>query len=217
MFGNAEWITWVNDLKSKEMEANPHTMEKQHSNLAWLLQTTEVKIMREVWQGLHDAGIVFLSVHDEVIVKAKDIADAELIFSNVLSKYFRYYKLSSKHPTTEPQAISGSLIQDEVILPSIEKNANNSLKIGNHSGFPPLTDNRVNLDEILRYMETIPEPSGPVRFAGGITITEPMQYINNQYQALKSANGNPTASTPYELLKQIVELCKYQKLAENAA
>ena len=216
MFGNAEWITWVNDLKSKEMEANPHTMEKQHSNLAWLLQTTEVKIMREVWQGLHDAGIVFLSVHDEVIVKAKDIADAELIFSNVLSKYFRYYKLCPKYPTTEPQAISSSLIADGAILPSIGETADNSLKIGNNASFPPLTDNRVNLDEIMRYMETIPEPSGPVRFAGGITITEPMQYINYQYQALKSTNGNPTASAPYELLKRIVELCKYQKLAENA-
>jgi hypothetical protein len=57
----------------------------------------------------------------------------------------------------------------------------------------------------------------PVRFAGGITITEPMQYINYQYQALKSTNGNPTASAPYELLKRIVELCKYQNLAKNAA
>jgi hypothetical protein len=173
--------------------------------------------MRQVWQGLHDAGIVFLSVHDEVIVKAKDIAEAELIFSNVLFKYLSYYKLCSKHPTTEPQAISGSLIPDEVILPSIGETAVNSLKIGNNSSFPPLTDNRVNLDEIKRYMETIPEPSGPVRFAGGITITEPMQYINYQYQALKSTNGNPTASAPYELLKRIVELCKYQNLAKNAA
>jgi len=216
MFGDADWITWVNDFKSHELPPNPHTMEKRHSNLAFMLQRAEVKIMREVWQGLHDAGIVFLSVHDEVIVKAKDIAEAELIFSNVLSKYFRYYKLCSKHPTTEPQAISGSLIPDEVILPSIGETAVNSLKIGNHSGFPPLTDNRVNLDEIMRYMETIPEPSGPVQFAGGITITEPMQYINYQYQALKSNNGYPTASAPYELLKGITELCKYQKLAENA-
>jgi hypothetical protein len=216
MFGNASWINWINEFKSKPLKANPHTMEKQHSNLAWLLQTTEVKIMREVWQGLHDAGIVFLSVHDEVIVKTKHIADAELIFSNILSKYFRYYKLCSKHPTTEPQAISSSLIADGELLPSTGETAVNSLKIGNNASFPPLTDNRVNLDEILRYMETIPEPSGPVRFAGGITITEPMQYINYQYQALKSTNGNPTASAPYELLKRIVELCKYQKLTENA-
>ena len=216
MFGNAEWIKWVNELKSKEMEANPHTMEKQHSNLAWLLQTTEVTIMRQVWQGLHDAGIVFLSVHDEVIVKAKDIAEAELIFSNVLSKYFRYYKLCAKKPTTEPQAISGSLIADAELLPSTGETAVNSLKIGNNASFPPLTDYRVNLDELLRYMGTIPEPSGPVRLAGGITITEPLQYINYQYQALKSTNGRTTASAPYELLKGITELCKYQKLAENA-
>jgi hypothetical protein len=216
MFGDADWITWVNDYKQSDEPNNPHTKTKPHSNIAWLLQKTEVKIMREVWQGLHDAGIIFLSVHDEVIVKAKHIADAELIFSNVLSKYFRYYKLCSKHPTTEPQAISSSLIADGELLPSTGETAVNSLKIGNNASFPPLTDNRVNLDEILRYMETIPEPSGPVRFAGGITITEPMQYINYQYQALKSTNGNPTASAPYELLKRIVELCKYQNLTENA-
>jgi hypothetical protein len=216
MFGNAEWITWVNDFKSQELPPNPHTMEKPHSNLAFMLQRAEVEIMRQVWKELHDAGIIFLSVHDEVIVKAKDIADAELIFSNVLSKHFSYYKLCAKKPTTEPQAISGSLIADAELLPSTGETAVNSLKIGNNASFPPLTDYRVNLDELLRYMGTIPEPSGPVRLAGGITISEPLQYINYQYQALKSTNGRTTASAPYELLKGITELCKYQKLTENA-
>lgn len=96
MFGNANWINWINDFKSRPMVENPHSLEKQHSNLAWLLQTTEVKIMQEVWQALIDAEIVFLSVHDEVIVKAKDEGRAKIIFSNILAKHFKYYKLNSK-------------------------------------------------------------------------------------------------------------------------
>jgi hypothetical protein len=96
MFGNANWINWINDFKSRPMAENPHSLEKQHSNLAWLLQTTEVKIMQEVWQALIDAKIVFLSVHDEVIVKAKDEGRAKTIFSNILAKHFKYYKLNSK-------------------------------------------------------------------------------------------------------------------------
>lgn len=96
IFGNANWINWINDYKSRPMEANPHTQDKQHSNLAWLLQTTEVKIMREVWQGLVDANIVFLSVHDEIIVKIRESQKAEAIFNNILSKHFKFFKLNSK-------------------------------------------------------------------------------------------------------------------------
>jgi len=96
MFGNANWIKWINDFKSKPLEENPHSLEKQHSNLAWLLQTTEVNIMREVWQGLVDAQVIFLSVHDEVIVKAREAGKAEGIFNSVMQKHFKYFKLNSK-------------------------------------------------------------------------------------------------------------------------
>jgi hypothetical protein len=96
LFGNTNWINWINDYKSKPLKANPHSQEKQHSNLAWLLQTTEVKIMRQVWHELIQANIVFLSVHDEVIVKARDVDKAEEIFRYILSKHFRYFQLNSK-------------------------------------------------------------------------------------------------------------------------
>lgn len=112
MFGNANWIKWINEFKSKPLEANPHSLEKQHSNLAWLLQTTEVKIMREVWQGLIDAKVVFLSVHDEVIVKAREAQKAEEIFNSVLSKHFKYYKLNSKGETPikrQTESIKGAI------------------------------------------------------------------------------------------------------------
>lgn len=96
LFGNANWINWINEIKSKPLEANPRSQKKQHSNLAWLLQTSEVKIMREVWQGLVNANIFFLSVHDEVIIKVIDAKKAEEIFNNVLTKHFKFYKLNSK-------------------------------------------------------------------------------------------------------------------------
>jgi hypothetical protein len=96
MFGNANWITWINEFKSKPFEANPHTLEKNHSNLAWLLQRSEVQLMRKVWERLLSHGIKFLSVHDEVIVKTKDHEKALKIIQDVLSKDLTFFKLSNK-------------------------------------------------------------------------------------------------------------------------
>ena len=122
MFGNANWINWINEFKSKPLEANPHSLEKQHSNLAWLLQTTEVRIMREVWQGLVNAKIVFLSVHDEVIVKAREVQKAEEIFKNVLSKHFKYYKLNSKGETSKKRPIESIQTKSEMVqVPEVKK------------------------------------------------------------------------------------------------
>lgn len=100
MFGNANWITWINEFKSKPFEANPNTLEKNHSNLAWLLQRSEVQLMRKVWERLLSHGIKFLSVHDEVIVKTKDHEKALKIFQDVLSKHLTFFKLS-KHETRD--------------------------------------------------------------------------------------------------------------------
>ncbi len=95
MFGTADWITWINEYKRSEVNENPHKY-KRHSNLAWKLQTTEVKIMQKVWKALNDAGIVFLSVHDEVIVKQSERHIAESLFRRVLDSEFTFYKLNVK-------------------------------------------------------------------------------------------------------------------------
>jgi hypothetical protein len=95
-FGDANWITWINEFKSKPFEPNPNTLEKNHSNLAWLLQTSEVQLMRKVWHQLLNHGIKFLSVHDEVIIKATDHQKALEIFQDVLSKELTFFKLSDK-------------------------------------------------------------------------------------------------------------------------
>lgn len=104
MFGSVNWINWVNQYKSEPEKSNPHTVEKEHSNLAWVLQNTEVEVMRKVWVKLLENKIPFLSVHDEIIIKQRDKEQAEQIFRNVLNVEFEYYKLNSKTITEPEQA-----------------------------------------------------------------------------------------------------------------
>ena len=86
LFGHSKWITWINEFKSSPEPLNPHTSIKPHSNLAWLLQTTEVKLMQEVWNDLNNAGIPFLTVHDEIIVKNTNLPIAEMIMREKLKQ-----------------------------------------------------------------------------------------------------------------------------------
>jgi len=94
MFGEANWITWINDYKSRKEPLN--RSDKVHSNLAWLLQNTEVQTMRKVWKLLIDAGIIFCSVHDEIIVPAKDCIIAQELMSSVLKETFTHFKINVK-------------------------------------------------------------------------------------------------------------------------
>ena len=103
MFGESSWITWINEFKSKPLPANPHSQAKPHSNLAWLLQNTEVKLMRKVWQILYLNNIPFLSVHDEIICRLEDAPKTETIFRNVLQKEFSTFKLNRTAPPTAPE------------------------------------------------------------------------------------------------------------------
>ena len=97
-FGNADWIQWINDFKSKPLHSNPNTEEKEHSNLAWLLQTTEVKLMRKIWEALIKADIIFLTVHDEIIVRQSDQEETYSIMSRILSQEFRFFRINiNKH------------------------------------------------------------------------------------------------------------------------
>lgn len=103
MFGKATWITWINEFKTKPLPENPHNRQKPHSNLAWLLQKTEVKVMRRVWGFLATSNIPFLSVHDEIIVQTEHSQTAETIFRRILQKEFKYFKLNCTRPKEEPE------------------------------------------------------------------------------------------------------------------
>ena len=96
LFGAANWITWINDFKSLKLEQNPQNDNKRHNNLAWALQTMEVRTMRKVWQGLKSANIGFLSVHDEITVQSSKADQAEQIFKAVLDTDLPGYKLNRK-------------------------------------------------------------------------------------------------------------------------
>jgi hypothetical protein len=96
MFGNSNWIKWVNEVKSISITQNPNSNKKPHSNLAWLLQTTEVTIMRSIWQKLIDNDIIFLSVHDEVIVRESDADEVYRIMIDELKLHFNTFKVNVK-------------------------------------------------------------------------------------------------------------------------
>jgi len=102
IFGSSNWIMWVNDFKQKTLINNPHTIEKEYSNIAWLLQNTEVRLMFKVWKNLVKRNILFLSVHDEIIIRDCDYNSASIIFNEVLNKEFTYYKINGNIPKSIP-------------------------------------------------------------------------------------------------------------------
>lgn len=116
MFGNSNWITWINEIKNKPFNENPHTLEKNHSNLAYILQISEVNIMTEVWCNLLDNEIKFISVHDEIIIKQSDNYKAKEIFSHVLSKYLSYFRLSDKLSSDKKQANNSEVKAEKKLL-----------------------------------------------------------------------------------------------------
>lgn len=93
-FGNSRWIEWINYYKRYEEPGNPHGKFKQYSNLAWLLQTEEVALMKRVWLQLIKHNIDFLSVHDEIIIKQRNAGLAYCIIKAELDKVFSYYRLN---------------------------------------------------------------------------------------------------------------------------
>ncbi len=102
IFGRSNWIEWINWYKSIEEPRNDHR-QKKHTNLAWLLQSSEVTVMKKVWRKLIDQNVAFLSIHDEIIVKESDIKAAEMIFSEVMEADFQYFKLNTKFkPAPDP-------------------------------------------------------------------------------------------------------------------
>jgi hypothetical protein len=171
MFGNANWIEWINDFKRQPFKANPHTLEKSHSNLAWLLQTTEVAIMSKVWHELALYNIKFLSVHDEIIVPRSDLPISRKIFDNILSAEFNYYKLNSKHPDAEVEAIP---------LKTFE-------------GIP--NDWNQEIEDIKEIIHAYQWPSS-IKLREGGTIINLSKFIESHMEIVKTNNGNK-AYLPY--------------------
>jgi hypothetical protein len=60
--------------------------------LAWLLQSTEVALLRKAWHNFILAGIPFLTFHGKVIVLQTEQQQAFSIFSSVLANLFVFSK-----------------------------------------------------------------------------------------------------------------------------
>ena len=112
MFGFSIWIKWVNDVKSFVLQQNPNSKTKPHSNLAWLLQTTEVKIMRSIWQKLIDNDILFLTVHDEVIVRISDEDETYTIMVDELKFHFNTFKVNVKK--NDENFLNNDVLKDKI-------------------------------------------------------------------------------------------------------
>jgi hypothetical protein len=103
VFGDSNWVQWINDIKSKPLLLNPHTTIKEHSNLAWLMQSKEVNILSKAWKSLVEFDIPFLTVHDEIIMQKSDFIKTKEILSLALSLEFPYFKLNSDYDPINEQ------------------------------------------------------------------------------------------------------------------
>jgi hypothetical protein len=94
--GDSGWVTWINNYKSVTESRNPHKEDK-HTNLAWLLQFSEVQIMTGIWEKLRVAGLPFLTIHDDVLVRRRDGAFTYEVMKEVLGQYFPTFVISRDH------------------------------------------------------------------------------------------------------------------------
>lgn len=91
--GETKWVDWINDYKKKTEPNNPHK-ENMHTNLAWLLQYSEVQVMTDIWQKLMDKDIPFLTIHDEILCTQKDKDVVYDTMNQELKKHFRYFTVN---------------------------------------------------------------------------------------------------------------------------
>lgn len=92
--GCTKWVDWINSYKSRIELQNPHK-EDMHTNLAWLLQYSEVRIMMGVWMRLWKKNISFLTIHDELLCRVKDENEVYRIMEEELNKHFKSFEIVS--------------------------------------------------------------------------------------------------------------------------
>jgi hypothetical protein len=182
MFGNSNWINWINEFKREPFAPNPHTLEKNHSNLAWLLQTTEVNLMRKVWQQLARIGKPFLSVHDEIIVTERDLSKAKAIFESVLDQEFTYYKLSNKHTIVEVELIHEA--ETDLVL----------------------TNNWLTEIEAIESILKKNDHKTSIKLKNGGAIINLNKFIESHLETVKFHNGNKVFLPYLNRLKEITKI-----------
>lgn len=94
--GDSGWVTWINNYKMTVEPRNPHK-EDRHTNLAWLLQFSEVRIMTEIWKILKRRELPFLTIHDDILVRRRDGLEVRDVMEEVLGRYFPSFVISEDH------------------------------------------------------------------------------------------------------------------------
>ena len=94
--GDTGWVEWINSYKSKTEPLNPHK-EDMHTNLAWLLQFSEVNVMTDVWRGLMNRGIPFLTIHDDVLCRRRDQHVVFEVMKAELTGHFPNFTITVDH------------------------------------------------------------------------------------------------------------------------
>lgn len=69
------------------------TSFKSHSGLARKLQQYESEVFSDIWKRLVTKRIIFIPVHDSIIVRKKDYTTVHLIMEQELRKHFYYFEL----------------------------------------------------------------------------------------------------------------------------
>lgn len=93
--GCTKWVDWINSYKSKTESKNPHK-EDMHTNLAWLLQYSEVKVMAGIWKVLWEKRIPFLTIHDELMCRIGDKDRVYDVMDGELRRHFKSYEIIIK-------------------------------------------------------------------------------------------------------------------------
>lgn len=194
MFGDANWINWINEYKSKPEPRNEKVKYLEngsisyHNNLAWLLQNTEVKVMRKVWEALANAGIPFLSVHDELIVQKERANEAYNLFAEVMGNEFTYFKINNKAPKEVRHDKP-----DNEILSTIIKDPGEAIQM-----IPALEwDLNFNFKNIT---------NKPIRISQAEIINNPEEFIYSHLQTCQNNKGNRTFLPYYERIKALEEI-----------
>ena len=94
--GDTEWVAWINAYKSRIEPLNPHR-EDRHTNLAWLLQYSEVQVMTGIWERLKQRRLPFLTIHDDVLCRLRDRDVAYKIMHSELKTHFISFKIVQDH------------------------------------------------------------------------------------------------------------------------
>lgn len=89
---DVEWVTWINEYKSNVEYNNPHKA-KPHTNLAWLLQYSEVRVMTEIWNVLKNEAIPFLTIHDDILCPVPYKDKVYVVMQRILGSHFKEYSI----------------------------------------------------------------------------------------------------------------------------